>query len=132
MIEIDIPKDIREYDSKLVGPFTTRQTICLVAGGAVAFAVYSLIKNIELPSDAQLIITGIFIIPFILFGWFKPYGMALEQFLKVALISNFIAPAKRIYEVNNMYIEKKKRLTKKEKEKKKKGMYKSSICVPFE
>lgn len=45
MIEIEIPQDISKYESKLIGPFTTRQTICVVglAVGCISsfFAVSS-------------------------------------------------------------------------------------------
>ena len=44
-------------------------------------------------------------IPPLLFGWFKPYGMKLEVFLRTAVISLFIAPKHRKFIINNYYHE---------------------------
>ena len=86
MIEIEIPQDISKYESKLIGPFTTRQTICVVglAVGCISsfFAVSS---------------------PFALIGWYKPYGMHFEKFAKSVFVSLILAPAKRLYKIDNVY-----------------------------
>lgn len=34
MVEIKIPKEIRTYESKIIGPFTIRQAICAVGIGS--------------------------------------------------------------------------------------------------
>jgi len=35
MIEVQVPKDVSVYESTLVGPLTSRQTVCLIAAAAV-------------------------------------------------------------------------------------------------
>lgn len=116
MIEINIPRDIREYDSKLVGPFTTRQTVCLVVGGIAAFVTYKLLGNTAfIGSDVRLFVSGLIALPALLLGWLKPYGMKLEDFLKSVLVSNFFSPKKRLYKTENDCFEKRKPMTEKEK-----------------
>ena len=41
MIEVEINQDIRDYKTKLIGPFTTRQVICLVLGGGTVIGAYN-------------------------------------------------------------------------------------------
>ena len=47
MIETKMPKDIRAYKTKLIGPFTGRQAICVVIA-----ASYSLFSTPALPSPS--------------------------------------------------------------------------------
>ena len=104
MIEAQIPKDIRKYESKLVGPFTLRQLICFLIGCGCAFLGYKIIGPI-FGSDNSVTVAFFLAIPAIAFGWVKPYGMTLEKFLQTALISNFIAPKHRKYKIKNAYKE---------------------------
>lgn len=102
MIEAQIPKDIRKYESKLVGPFTLRQLICFLIGCGCAFLGYKFIGPI-FGSNNSVTVAFFLAIPAIAFGWVKPYGMTLEKFLQTALISNFIAPKHRKYKIKNGY-----------------------------
>lgn len=102
MIEIEIPKDINKYEAKLVGPFTTRQTICFVCACVVGIPTFLFLKD-KVPQDLAAIITMMIFIPFVLIGWVKPYGMNFEQFAKTAFISNFVAPSKRKYITMNAF-----------------------------
>ena len=102
MIEIEIPKDINKYEAKLVGPFTTRQTICFVLACICGIPTFLFLKD-KTPQDVSAIITMIIFIPFVLIGWVKPYGMNFEKFAQSAFISNFVAPAKRKYVTMNQY-----------------------------
>lgn len=129
MIEIEIPKDVRQYESKLVGPFTTRQTVCLVIGAGLAFAFYKLFPG--LPSDIRIFASGIIAAPVLLFGWLKIYGMKLEDFLRAALISSFISPKHRLYKTQNIYTDNTKKLSKKELDKKRNSMPKSKTYIAF-
>lgn len=118
MIEIEIPQDITKYESKLIGPFTTRQLICLVGlvGGCVASykAITSILGN---ESPLKMIIPMIVAVPFALIGWYKPYGMYFEKFIKSIFIFTFVAPTKRLYKIENVYDEFDKIIDKEEKEK---------------
>lgn len=106
MIEIEIPQDITKYESKLIGPFTTRQLFCFVGlvGGCVASykATVSLLGD---ESGLKMILPMIVAIPFALIGWYKPYGLPFEKFIKSIFVSMFLAPAKRLYKIENVYDE---------------------------
>lgn len=103
-IEIEIPKDITKYESKLIGPLTTRQTVCLVPGIGLGILVFNVLK----PYLSQEMLIGVVMItslPFLLCGFYKPYSMPFEKFIKSVFISMFIAPAKRKYITVNVYDE---------------------------
>ena len=106
MIELEIPKDIRRYEAKLFGPFTTRQLICFAIASVIAFAVYSLLKEQITNIDVLICIIIILDLPFILCGWVKPYGMHFEQFASVAFGTTFLSPTARKYVIENPYSDK--------------------------
>ena len=107
-----IPKDIRKYEAKLVGPLSTRQTICAIIASIVAVILYLSLDF--LPSDAKYFVIFVGAVPIMLFGWVKPFGMHLEEFLQAAFVSNILSPKYRLYKVNNPYLQPKKPKTKKE------------------
>ena len=95
MIQRSIPqKDIKTYQPKLIGPFTARQVFLGVPGIALALIICFATRN-KIGDAAYLlaIVTGL---PFMLFAFYKPYGIPLEKFLKNAAVS-FFAPTKRKY-----------------------------------
>lgn len=101
-IEIKIPKEINKYEAKFIGPFTMRQSIALVVGMPTAIVLYNVVRkhvSMDLAAFACLIpAAGVY-----LFGWFEPYGMKFEKFLKSVFISSFVAPSKRKYKTENYY-----------------------------
>ena len=101
MIELEVPKDIRKYEAKLFGPFTTRQLICFIIAVVVALIVYkglgALIPSIDILFFAILIID----LPVLLCGWVKPYGMAFEKFAQTAFATTFLSPKTRKYVTEN-------------------------------
>ena len=103
MMEIPVPKDIREYEPTLIGPFTTRHIICIGVMIALVYGVYLLEKAFGVEDPMEFPIFLIFAIPPFLVGWFKPYGMHFEVFAQRAFRDNFIAPSKRPYRVENMW-----------------------------
>lgn len=100
MIEVEIPKDPNRYEPKQVGPFTIRQTICVAIMGVSGYFIYQYVSP-YLGTD----LTGFLIlIPAVIawaFGWWKPYGLRFEAFIKTAFICNFISPTKRKYVTEN-------------------------------
>ena len=103
MIEIPVPKDIREYEPTLIGPFTTRQVLCAVVMVALVYAVYFIEKAVGVEDPMQAPVFLLFGIPPFLVGWVKPYGMHFEKFFSKAFRENFLWPAKRPYVVENMW-----------------------------
>ena len=124
MIEIEVNQDIREYKTKLIGPFTTRQVICLILGGTTVIGVYNLLQP-YLTSDTTTFVCMILAVPFILMsGIFEPHGMKMEDFLKASFVSLVLSPTVRKYELENSY---NKQLMEERKKKKKKKRKKSKI-----
>lgn len=136
MIEMEIPKDIRKYESKLIGPFSTRQTVCVVAAGVFALILG---KGFTfLPTDMKYMLIGVLCVPILAFGWIKPYGMKLEQFLSTAITTTLLSPKKRLYMTNNIYMSRAKPIgmvtlnpPKKKKDKKEKPRAKSAEYISY-
>lgn len=102
MIEIKIPKEIMKYETKLVGPFTTRQCIILLIFVPIVGFLYVTLKNYMSSTIAAYICLPIGGIGG-LFGWAKPYGLTFEKYLKSVFVSSFIAPSLRVYKTENYY-----------------------------
>lgn len=102
MIEIKIPKEVNTYEAKFIGPFTLRQSICLLIAMPACILLYNLLGSI-VPRDLLFLFM---IIPAgiaYLFGWFKPYGLKFEKFLQNVFITAFVAPSKRKYSTENYF-----------------------------
>lgn len=124
MIEIEVNQDIREYKTKLIGPFTTRQVICLILGGTTVIGAYNFLQP-YLTSDTTTFVCMILAAPFILMsGIFEPHGMKMEDFLRASFVSLVLSPTVRKYELENSY---NKQLMEERKKKKKKKKKKSKI-----
>lgn len=104
MIEVDMTQDIREYEPKLFGLVTSRQIVLLAIGCS-----YSIPLALFLPLgndiNARFTVGMLCMIPVILLGWVKVYGMRLEQFLWQALLSLVLTPHNRIYKTEYAYTE---------------------------
>ena len=101
-IEIKIPKEIRKYEAKAVGPFTLRQLICLLICVPVCVGLYILVKPYVGVDVAGFIVFPPAAVGW-LFGWCKPYGMKFEKYMKTMFINSFLAPKKRVYKTENFY-----------------------------
>lgn len=102
MIEIEINEDVRKYKTKLIGPFTTRQVICLILGSITIVGIAQYLKPI-LTSDLTTFICMVVAVPFMAVGWIEPYGMKMEDFARTAFISLALAPSIRKFEHTNSY-----------------------------
>ena len=102
MLEGQIPKDVRKYEAKFVGPFTLRQAIFFIVACVVGYVFYKVFSQL-FDMQTALAICAILVLPFLAFGWIKPYGMPLEKFLQGALISTVLAPHHRKYKTNNIF-----------------------------
>lgn len=99
-IEIRINKEIGDYEPKLLGPLTARQTVCVAIATPVCIYIYKYLAPI-LTGD----VAGFFVmIPAViayLFGWPKPYGMRTEKFFQSIFVTTLLAPANRPYKTEN-------------------------------
>ena len=103
MIEFKVPKDIRVYETKVFGPLTLRQTLCVLGMIVFDLTVYfGVLKPLHLKVELAIYL---FLIPNVLiglFGWMKPNGVPFEKWLKGFLINTFIAPTRR--KVSNVIV----------------------------
>ena len=95
-IEKEIPKDIKDYKPKLIGPFTTRQILCLAPALALGLGLFFGLKNV-LSTDVRLFAITFIAAPFFLLGWYEPYHMPFEKFVKTVFVSTILSPLYRKY-----------------------------------
>ncbi|WMJ77850.1 PrgI family protein [Sedimentibacter sp. MB35-C1] len=102
MIEIKIPKEIRDYREAIFAGLNLRQIISLAVAVAINVPLYVYIKPYIGDEIASwlVIITGI---PIFLIGFIKFDGMPFEEYFKVILRFYFLKPRKRKYKVENIY-----------------------------
>ena len=102
MIEIKIPKEIRDYKEVIFAGLNLRQIISLIIAFAVNVPLYIYTKKYlgdELTSWLVMF-TGV---PVFLIGFIKFDGMPFEKYFKIMLRFNFLVPRKRKYKVENIY-----------------------------
>lgn len=99
-IEVRITRELNDYAPRAIGPFTVRQFICLVCAGVPSYIIIAFLRQF-LPFDALIILCFIPASIAWAFGWFRPYGMNFEVFLKSVFISRFVSPATRKYRGKN-------------------------------
>jgi hypothetical protein len=102
MIEIKIPKEIRDYKEVIFFGLNLRQIISLAIAFAVNIPLYVNTKKYigdELASWFVMF-TGV---PVFLIGFIKFDGMPFEKYFQIMLRFNFLVPRKRHYKVENIY-----------------------------
>lgn len=118
MIELDIPKDLKDYQPKVIFGLTTRQAICGACALGSALIAYNVAKAF-VPQKTAIVIALIFVAIFAAFGWIKQYGLPLEKYLWSQLWTSYIPPKKRLYKIENKYQVLEKNIKKEESEAKK-------------
>ncbi len=116
MIEIEIPKDLKDFEPKVIGPFTVRQLVCTVSIVGIMLVGYNVLKMF-FDNGLKVVIPLILCLIPILIGWYKPYGMRFEKYAISQLYTVIIPPKKRLYKVENTYEQFEKMIEKEEKEK---------------
>lgn len=97
-------KDIGNYESKLLGPLTTRQTIIMAVGVVPTMFIDYAIYNMGVDMYTLFGITMVLmIIPtFIAFGKSLTYGMNPEDFLKEYYQYHILPPKVRLYKTETL------------------------------
>ena len=100
MIEIEMNKDVRTFEPKIMGPYTRRQLISLVIAAAYAGPI-----AIAVPGDPMMkVLLGcILAIPAILCGFIDILGMPLLQFITYCVIPSLINPKVRKFKSETSY-----------------------------
>ena len=103
MIEIRIPKEIKNYREKLFFGLTLRQCICAGAALLICVPLY-IFGNRFLPQEAVSWAVVIIAAPLMMAGFFRYNDMNFEQFAVEFLTQQF-QPQKRIYAYEPIFME---------------------------
>lgn len=100
MIEVEMSDDIRKYETKTLGPFTTKQLVCIVIS-----LIYSIPIALLTPVSIinKFLIGAALAIPCILCGYIKVNGTPLEVMIFRFAYLSFLTPSKRKFIVQNPY-----------------------------
>ena len=99
MKDIKIPKEVSEYEAKLIGSLTARQAASLSVGTVVMFLAYVFLRD-YFYAPIIIIVCSIILIPFIGFAWLKPYGVKIEKIAKI-IVTSRLRSSKRGYKISN-------------------------------
>lgn len=102
MIEIRITKEITDYEPKLLGPLTLRQSACVAAGAPLCYLIIRYLGPL-LTTEVAMFFCFIPAGIAYAFGWARPYGMKMEQFLRSVFVNRFLAPSHRKYKCRNVH-----------------------------
>lgn len=95
MIERKVPKDIRNYKTKVLGPFTVRQLICVGVMIVIDIILYMTVYDFfNLTPDSFMYVVFAFdtvIAAFML----EPAGLPMEKYLMKIILPNFTNPKSR-------------------------------------
>ncbi len=102
MIEIKIPKEIRDYKEVIFAGLNLRQIISLSIAFAINVPLYIFTKPYigDEISSWLVMITGV---PVFLVGFIKFDGMPFEKYFLIMLRFKFLVPRKRRYKIDNIY-----------------------------
>ena len=103
MIEIRIPKEIKNYREKLFFGLTLRQCICAGAALLVCVPLY-IFGNKFLPQEAVSWAVILIAAPLMFAGFFRYNDMQFEQFA-VEFFYHYFTPQKRVYSYEPIFME---------------------------
>lgn len=102
MIIMPVPKDIRKFEPKFLGPFSKRQSMAVIPAGIVAIVMYTGLQNI-INSDSLMGLIAAVDIPIVMCGFLDMYGMPLPTYAKEVVINKLLAPKYRPYATKNVF-----------------------------
>ena len=97
MIEVDIPSvDPIQHEPRLILGLTLRQAVCLIVGGGLGAAAYFLLESFIHNPQVSAMGLVIFLLPACCLGWYKPFNMKCEDYVKLIYYNNFVCYPTRI------------------------------------
>ncbi|MCR5142856.1 MAG: PrgI family protein [Ruminococcus sp.] len=103
MIEIRIPKEIKNYREKLFFGLTLRQSICTAIALLICVPIY-IFGNRFLPQEAISWVVILIAVPLMFTGFFRYNDMAFEQFV-LEVIRFYTSPQQRVYSYEPPFME---------------------------
>ena len=100
MIELEIPREIKDYKTKYVLGLTFRQNVSMFLAIVIGVFIYTKGKVFFSEDVRRWIVIGTSI-PIISIGFFRYNSMYIEEFIRVFIQTTFIYPRKRIYQTEN-------------------------------
>lgn len=98
MIQTRVPRDLRSYETKVIGTFTLRQLVSIIFIIVADFVFYNLIiKHMHLSQDIIFWVYFLMDTIPVAFGWWKPMGMRMENYLKYVFCNLFLSPANKAH-----------------------------------
>ena len=105
MIEVKIPKDIRQYKPKLILGMTTRQVICGAGALAVIFFVKPFLSKCIPFEDACMFLSLLCAAPFLLCGWIPINGLPFEVYFLDVILRFYLEDPIRPRKSKNLWAE---------------------------
>ncbi len=102
MIEVNIHKDIASFEAPCIGPFTFRQTVCITVAAPICWAIYHYLAPVISTDLAGMLVAIPAVFAWAL-GWWKPFGMKAEKYMKAVFIGMVLAPRTRKYKIRNFH-----------------------------
>lgn len=96
MIEVKIPKEIKEYQEKFVLGFPLRQSISILLSVGIGIFTFKMLEN-KISTDSITTIIALLIVPVILFGFIKYEDLHLEKYIYLYFRYLFVIPRNRKY-----------------------------------
>lgn len=102
MLQVQIPKDIREYEPKFIGPFTMRQCLSIISAAVIELAGSKLMEGIFKTPRMEYIVPLIIAAPILFFGFGdQMLHMKPEVYIREVFIRNLVYPKIRPYKTHN-------------------------------
>lgn len=96
MLEIEMSKDIKNFEPKILGPLTLRQIVCSLIALSYGIPLFFLLGG---DIVVRIMVTLFAMVPALLCGWLKIYNEPFEKFVKIIFVNKFMKPAKRKYKI---------------------------------
>lgn len=93
---VEIPKDLTEVKTKIIGPFTKRQVICLPVAAAIGIPIYFGMRGV-IGNETAMIVSMIMMSPAMIAMIYKKDGQNAEIVLRNIIRSQFYFPQQRKY-----------------------------------
>ena len=104
MITVEMSDDIRQYENKTVGPFTSRQVATIALGSLIALPIAIAVPFAD--ATNKIFLFAVILIPFLALGFAKSNGGPMEIVGIRMLYFYFMTPRRRkIIQKNEFYEE---------------------------
>jgi len=101
MAYVSVPKDLSKVESKFIGNFTKRQTVCFGCGAILGLPVFFLLKSYNASTATLCMI--VVMLPFFLVAMYEKNGLYLEKIIRNYVNVKILRPKDRPYKTNNLY-----------------------------